>query len=228
RSLDKLGMTEGKVARYALGYDYHDHIKKRLFTLADWLRTETPCETRVCVDTAPVLESEWAARSGIAWQGKNRLALSTTLGSYLLLGEILTTADLAGDAPATNRCGSCNACIDACPTDALSPYQIDPRRCISTWTIEHRGDDLPGDPHGWLFGCDICQEVCPWNRKAAPATDPRVQPRPGFEAGTLDAEAVLNWTQDDFRVATRGSAMRRVKLPQLQRNARAVLSNGRA
>ncbi len=224
-------VAKGRIARYALGTDYHAHIKSRLHTLADWLKAETSCETRACVDTAPVLEREWAARAGVGWQGKNTLALDTKLGSYLLLGEIITTAELAPDGPAVDRCGTCTRCIDACPTDALTPYQLDARRCISYWTIEHRGDieSIPSDiRHGtgdWLFGCDICQEVCPWNRKAAAATDPLVQPRPGLESGTLDAAAVIGWTHDDYLAATRKSAMRRVKLPQLQRNARVVLEN---
>ncbi len=217
--------VRGKVARYALGGDYHDHIKRRLHTLADWLREESDCETRVCVDTAPVLEREWAARAGVGWQGKNTIALDTKLGSYLLLGEVLTTADLTPDAAAVDRCGTCTRCLDACPTDALTPYRLDARKCISYWTIEHRGDTLPLPTHGWLFGCDICQEVCPWNRKARLATDEHVMPRPGLQSGTLDANAVADWSPEQYRQALRGSAMKRTKLPQWQRNARIVLAD---
>ena len=220
--------ARGRVARYALGQDYHKHLKKRLHALADALRDLTGCETRACVDTAPVLEREWHARSGVGWQGKNTCVMGTKLGSYLLLGEVVTTATLAPDAPAVDRCGTCTRCIDACPTNAITPYELDPRKCISYWTIEHRGE-VPPAMHGgigdWLFGCDICQEVCPWNRKALPATDPLTMPRPGFESGTLDAGEVMNWTAEQYQDATRGSAMRRVKLPQFRRNAGIVLNN---
>ncbi len=223
--------VRGKVARYALGDDYHDHLKTRLHALADWLREATGCESRACVDTAPVLEREWAQRSGVGWQGKNTCTLDTKLGSYLLLGEIVTTAHLAPDAPAIDRCGTCMRCIDACPTNAITPYALDPRKCISYWTIEHRGEaetipiDVQAGIGEWMFGCDICQEVCPWNRKAPWATDPLVQPREALASGSLDAVEVLGWTPEVYRETLRGSAMKRVKLPQLQRNARIVLNN---
>lgn len=220
------GGVRGKIARYALGDDYHQHLKRRLHRLADWIREEAPCETRVCVDTAPVLEREWARRSGVGWQGKNTCVIHPKLGSFLLLGEIITTLPLAPDEPAVDRCGTCTRCIDACPTDAITPYQLDATRCLSYWNIEQRGDipdhiaDRMGD---WLFGCDICQDVCPWNRKAPPATDPAVQPR--FEGGSLDVNEVIQWTPQQYQKTLRGSAMKRVKLPLLQRNARIVLQN---
>ena len=219
------GEAAGKIARYALGDDYHEHLKRRLFVLADWLREVAPsAETKVAVDTAPLLEREWAARAGVGWQGKNTCTMNTKLGSYLLLGEIVTTLRLPPDEPAVDRCGTCRRCIDACPTDALAPYALDATRCISYWNIEHRGDipsDIAAAMGDRLFGCDICQEVCPWNRKAPPATDPAVRPR--FPSGTLDAAAVAEWTPEQYREALRGSAMKRVKLPLLQRNARIVL-----
>ena len=221
------GEASGRIARYALGEDYHDHLKRRLHALADWLREAAPgSETRACVDTAPVLEREWSARAGVGWQAKNTCTIHTRLGSYLLLGEVVTTLELPPDEPAVDRCGTCGRCIDACPTDALVPYKLDATRCISYWNIEHRGEIPPeiaskmGDR---LFGCDICQEVCPWNRKAPLATDPAVQPR--FAAGTLDAREVAEWTPEQYRERLRGSAMKRVKLPLLQRNARIVLEN---
>ena len=220
------GEASGRIARYALGEDYHEHLKARLFALADWLRAAAGGETRVCVDTAPVLEREWARRSGVGWQGKNTCTLDTGLGSYLLLGEIITTLDLPPDLPAVDRCGSCTRCIDACPTDALLPYQIDATKCLSYWNIEFRGDisnDIAAAMGDRLFGCDICQEVCPWNGKAPFATDPAVHPR--FGSGTLDVREVLDWTDEDYRQRLRGSAMKRVKLPQLKRNAAIVLNN---
>jgi len=218
----------GKVARYALGEDYHEHLKQRLFALADWMREVVPeAQTRVCVDTAPVMEKELAARAGIGWQGKNTCTINERIGSWLLLGEVITTLDLPHDEPAIDRCGTCTRCIDACPTGAITaPYQLDARRCISYLNIEHRGEiELPlqrliGE---WLYGCDICQDVCPWNSKAPDANDPALQPR--FPTGTINLRQVLSWGPDEYRAALRGSAMKRVKLPVLQRNARIVLSN---
>jgi epoxyqueuosine reductase len=221
----------GRVARYARGLDYHKHLKRRLHDLADWLRQETGEETRACVDTAPVLEREWAARAGVGWQGKNTLAIHTRRGSYLLLGEIITTAELAPDSPAVDRCGTCTRCLDACPTDALRPYEMDPRRCISYWTIEHRGplasipDDIRRGTGDWLFGCDICQEVCPWNRKAPAATHPDVQPTPLLATGVLDAEQVAAWSPEQYQQTLRGTAGKRAKLAQWRRNATVILQN---
>lgn len=223
------GQVTGRIARYALGDDYHEHVKLRLFDLADWLRAVAGGETRACVDTAPVLERELAARSGIGWQAKNTCTISTDYGSYLLLGEIITTTGLPPDEPAADRCGTCTRCIEACPTQALLPYQIDATRCLSYWNIEFRGEIPSGVARAMgdrLFGCDICQEVCPWNRKAPIATHPAVQPR--FASGTLDAREVLGWTEEDYRQRLRGSAMKRVKLPMLKRNARIVLQNQEA
>jgi len=218
---------QGRVARYALGEDYHKLIKDRLYSLADWIREATHCRTRCGVDTAPVMEKELAARAGIGWVGKNTCVINPEIGSWLLLGEILTTLSLPADAPATDHCGSCTRCIDACPTSAIvGPYQLDARRCISYLTIEHRGE-IPPDLHApigdWLYGCDVCQDVCPHNRRAPTTTDPAMQPR--FTSGSLNVNDVLRWTDEDYRSAVKGSAMKRVKLPQLQRNAAIVTSN---
>jgi epoxyqueuosine reductase len=218
----------GRVARYALGEDYHDVLKSRLHALADWLREAVPdAQTRTCVDTAPVMEKELAARAGVGWVGKNACLINPHAGSWLLLGEIITTVPLPADEPATDHCGTCTRCIDACPTAAITaPYQLDARRCISYLTIEHRGDIPPeyqsqiGD---WLYGCDVCQDVCPHNSKAAPSADPAVQPR--FPTGGLDVREVLGWTDEQYRAKLKGSAMRRVKLPMLQRNAEVVVRN---
>jgi epoxyqueuosine reductase len=218
----------GKIARYALGADYHELIKTRLHELADWIRQMARgCQTRACVDTAPVLEKDLAARGGIGWMGKNTCVIHPQIGSWLLLGEIITTLALPPDEPMADHCGSCTRCIDACPTQALTaPYQLDARRCISYLTIEHRGD-IPNEFHAaigdWLYGCDICQDVCPFNRRAPEATDPALQPR--FATGSLDVRDVLEWTEETYRTQLRGSAMKRVKLPLLQRNARIVESN---
>jgi epoxyqueuosine reductase len=218
----------GKVARYALGEDYHEVMKGRLRELADWIRSNAPgALTRAAVDTAPVMEKELAARAGIGWLGKNCCIINEQIGSWVLLGEVITTLDLPRDEPAVDRCGSCTRCIEACPTGAITgPYQLDARKCISYLTIEHRGEIDPvlraqvGD---WLYGCDICQDVCPWNSKATPTADPSFAPR--FAGGVLDARRVVGWDEEEYRRTLKGSAMKRVKLPVLQRNARIVLEN---
>jgi epoxyqueuosine reductase len=228
RPLESPALGEGKVARYALGDDYHELIKSRLYKLADWIRSVEPdAQTRVAVDTAPVMEKELAARAGIGWQGKNTCIINPQIGSWLLLGEVLTTLALPPDTPAIDRCGSCTRCLDACPTQAFTaPYQLDARKCISYLTIEHR-EEIAAEYHKpigeWLYGCDICQEVCPWNHKAPDTADPALQPR--FTTGTLNLARILGWTSDDYRATLKNSAMKRVKLPILQRNARIVKSN---
>ncbi len=223
----------GRIARYALGDDYHEIIKARLHALSDWLREVAPdALTKCAVDTAPVMEKGLAARAGVGWQGKNTCVINEDIGSWLLLGEIITTLALPPDAPAVDRCGTCTRCLDACPTGAITaPYQLDARRCISYLTIEHReGESDPalsskfGD---WLYGCDICQDVCPWNSKPPDTIHPELSPR--FGTGTLDLREVLSWGAEDYRAHLRGSAMKRVKLPVLQRNARVALrNNGKA
>jgi epoxyqueuosine reductase len=218
----------GRVARYALGDDYHEVIKTRLHALADWMREAAPqAQTRACVDTAPVLERELAARAGVGWVGKHTGVLNAHAGSWLLLGEIVTTLALPPDEPATDHCGTCTRCIDACPTGAIiAPYQLDASRCISYLTIEHRGE-IPAELHApigdWLYGCDVCQDVCPHNRHAPTTEDPALQPR--FPTGSLDVREVVQWTDEDYRARLKGSAMKRVKLPLLKRNAGIVASN---
>ena len=221
----------GKVARYALGDDYHELLKSRLHAVADWMRKSFPdCQTRACVDTAPVMEKELAARAGIGWLGKNTCLINPKIGSWLLLGEILTTLALPADDEATDHCGTCTRCIDACPTGAITgPYQLDARKCISYLTIEHRGQiapELQPQIGNWLYGCDICQDVCPHNRKAPPSTDPALAPR--FTTGTLDVTQIESWSDEAYRQHLRGSAMKRVKLPMLKRNARIVSENLRS
>lgn len=218
----------GRVARYALGDDYHEIIQSRLHALADWIREVAPeARTRCGVDTAPVMEKDLAARAGVGWVGKNTCLINAEAGSWLLLGEVITTLPLPADEPADDHCGTCTRCIDACPTGAITaPYELDARRCISYLTIEHRGDidaDLAARMGDWLYGCDVCQDVCPHNNKVPAATDPALRPR--FASGSLNVDEVLNWTTDEYRAKLRHSAMKRVKLPVLQRNARIVEGN---
>ena len=225
---DRNDQPHGRIARYALGDDYHELIKTRLHGLADWIRAAAPgAQTRCGVDTAPIAEKELAARAGLGWMGKNTCVINEHIGSWLLLGEIVTTLALPVDEPAVDRCGTCTRCLDACPTGAITePYHLDARRCISYLTIEHRGDiavDLQQKLGEWLYGCDVCQDVCPWNSKAVVALDPALHPR--FPSGTVDLREWLSWTDDDYRATLRGSAMKRVKLPVLQRNARIVVEN---
>lgn len=231
RRADAAAPLCGRIARYAWGEDYHIVLRDRLLTLVEVLRSALTeaFHFRVCVDTAPVLERELAARAGVGWIGKNTLVLHRRLGSYFVLGEIITDLEIAPDVPVADRCGSCTACLDACPTGAFpAPYQMDASRCISYLTIEHRGpidEELAERSDQWLFGCDVCQEVCPYNREAPSAIDPRLTARP--PAPVINPCKVLNWTPADYRRHLRGRAMKRAKLDMLQRNARIVLANAR-
>lgn len=212
-----------RIARYALGDDYHTHLKDKLYALADWLRERVPgARTKAAVDTVPVFERELAERAGVGWIGKNTVVISPKIGSWILLGEVFTTIELPVDEPQTDHCGTCRRCIDACPTNAIvAPRELDATRCISYLTIEHRGEIEPSlaqQATGWLFGCDICQDVCPFNGRAIDATLPELRPR--VPSGSIATEEVLAWDDERYWAATRRTAMRRVKLPQFQRNAR--------
>jgi epoxyqueuosine reductase len=215
------------VSRYARGRDYHDIMRPRLVELGDFIRAAAGAgvTSRAAVDSSAVLERDLAARAGLGWIGKNTNLLTPSLGSYFFIGVVLTTAAPAFDQRQPDRCGTCTACLDACPTRAfVGPYVLDARRCISYLTIEHRGD-IPGelcDGLGeWLFGCDVCQDVCPWNRKAEPAREPSLRPSGSF--GPL--ESLFELDQDAFRARFRGTALARTKRAGLLRNAAIVLAN---
>jgi epoxyqueuosine reductase len=217
----------GKVARYARGADYHGVLRDRLKRLLGWLQSERPgCRGRAVVDTAPLLERDFARRAGLGWFGKNTMLLNKRLGSYFFLGALLVDVELRPDAAHTaSHCGTCTRCLDACPTAAfVAPGVLDARRCISYLTIEHRGDvadDLRPRLDGWIFGCDVCQEVCPWNRKAPAGGVPELQPRPDLEV--LDLHEVLRLSEDDFRARFRGTALMRAGRSGLLRNAALLL-----
>jgi epoxyqueuosine reductase len=221
--------TVGKVARYAQGTDYHRVLWQRLNQLLARIQSVAPgCRGRGVVDTAPLLERDFARRAGLGWFGKNTMLLNKRLGSYFFLGALLLDLDLQPDAPHdTSHCGTCTACLDACPTAAfVAPGQLDARRCISYLTIELRGsipEELRPELGDWVFGCDVCQEVCPWNRKAPGAAEPALQPRP--DLAHLDLIELLSLSEDEFRHRFRATALMRARRRGLLRNAALVLGN---
>jgi epoxyqueuosine reductase len=224
------GDPRGRIARYAHGADYHLVMKKRLHRLADELTAELPGETfRVCVDTAPVLERELAQRAGLGAVGKHTLLIEPGAGSWLLLGEIVTTAVLAPSAPGVaDPCGSCTRCIDACPTGAITPWSVDATRCISYLTIEHRSfiePDLYAQIGDWIFGCDVCQEVCPHNQPTDRSRDLAVPAAYAARRREFDLLEVLGWNEQSRRDAFVRSAMKRAKLAMMKRNALVAAGN---
>lgn len=220
-----------RVARYARGRDYHGLMEERLDAIAARVEGVFPAtRTRRYVDTGPVLERELAARAGVGVVGKNTMLLDREMGSWFLLGELFTTLDLTPDEPLAELCGGCTLCLDACPTGALvEPFRLDSNRCISYWTIEHRGaftDEAAAMVGDWVFGCDVCQEVCPWNRRrhALPPADHdelRLPP----ERRELDLAGLLSLSRDEYVERFRGSAMKRARLEGLQRNAANAMAN---
>ena len=215
------------VARYARGRDYHDVMLPRLHRLAEVVREVAgpAVRTRVAVDTSAVLERDLAARAGLGWAGKNTNLLHPELGSWFFIGIVLTTAELDLDEPLPDRCGTCRACLDVCPTEAfVAPYVLDARRCISYLTIEHRGP-IPAplrEPMGeWVFGCDLCQTVCPWNRKAPLTGEPALMP----EREPVHLPSLLEMTDEDFKARFKGTALKRPKRQGLLRNAAVALGN---
>jgi len=225
----------GPVARYARGDDYHDIITNRLNELHEWLVSEVgrPIQGKAYVDTGPILERDLARRAGLGWFGKNTNLVNPKLGSFFFLGALLVDLDLEIDAPfESDRCGTCTRCLDACPTDAfVAPRVLDATRCISYLTIENKGDipEALRQPIGELiYGCDICQEVCPWNvRFSRDLKEPAFAARDflaGKDGRTL-ARDLMEMTQDEFTAAFKGSPMKRAKLRGLKRNAAVVLRN---
>ena len=210
-----------KFSNYAWGEDYHSLIKDRLQILLKWIKnTSEEIEGVACVDTSPIMEKSWAQKAGLGWQGKHTNLISRDYGSWLFLGEIILNIPLDYDKPfIEDLCGSCTACIDACPTNAITSYQLDSNKCISYRTIEHRGefDENENNLDGWIYGCDICQEVCPWNEKFS-----KISPEKSFFPKT----EILDWSEkkwmdlDDatFKKLFKGSAVKRTKFSGLQRN----------
>ena len=217
----------GKISRYAWGDDYHDIVREKLNELLRFIRSKEPeAVGKVCVDTAPMMDKAWAVRSGMGWLGKHSNVITKEFGSWVFFGELILSIDLSLEVPMVDdHCGSCTACLDACPTRAIvQTYVVDSRRCLSYATIEFRGEKLPDEiadkMDGWLYGCDVCQDVCPWNRFEKPTQDMRFEPR-GRET-SLDLEAVESLSHESYVERFRRSPIKRAKLTGLKRNAAAL------
>ena len=215
------------ISRYAWGSgDYHDILREAMDEMVVKLTRHAPFDYKICVDTAPVLERSLAREAGLGWIGKNTCLINEPLGSWFFLGEILTSLELAPGSPPPDRCGTCTRCIDACPTSALIPgpggTTLDSRRCISYLTIELRGsipDEHQAAIGDHVFGCDICQDVCPWNRRAPVTMEPGFRPQP------ISWESLTNMNSDSFRTRFRSTPVERTKLSGLQRNLEVVRAN---
>ncbi len=221
--------AQAHVARYAWGEDYHDVLMRRLDALVGWMHAEHPApfEAAPYVDTGPVQERVFAKHAGIGWIGKNCCVIHPRLGSFIFLAEILCSLPLAYDEPSFDQCGACSLCIDACPTQALvGPGVLDASRCISYLTIEHRGDIDPSlheDIGTRVYGCDVCQEVCPWNGGVAVSADGAWQPRPAWDAPSV--KDLVAMSDETMQVALRRSSMKRAKAAGLRRNVAMAQKN---
>ena len=220
--------SAGKISRYAWGDDYHDVLGDKLKFLWEWMQIEFPeVEGRYYTDTGPVMDKAWAQRAGIGWIGKHTNVITHDIGSWIFLGELLTNLELEYDEPATDHCGTCSLCIEACPTDAIvQPYVVDSNKCISYLTIEHRGeiDVALGEKfENWIYGCDICQDICPWNEKfSLESANTRFAPRHGNVDPNL--QEWKDMTQEEFSRTFKGSPVKRTKRDGLVRNVQVVLS----
>ncbi|MGB7842624.1 MAG: tRNA epoxyqueuosine(34) reductase QueG [Salinimicrobium sp.] len=210
-----------KISKYAYGTDYHFVVKDKLKSLLQFVQEEIgPVEGRAFVDSAPVLDKAWAAKSGLGWIGKNTNLLSKKTGSFFFIAELIVDLELDYDTPVTDHCGSCTACIDACPTQAIvEPYKVDGSKCISYFTIELK-DQLPREMKGkfddWMFGCDVCQDVCPWNRFSKPHNEPLFRPHPDLLS--MSKKGWEEITEETFRKVFKKSAVKRTKYSGLTRN----------
>ena len=220
----------GKVSRYAWGDDYHDVLGAKLRSLLTWIKWQWPeTEGKVCVDIQSTMDKAWAVRAGLGWMGKHTNVITGEFGSWIFIGELLLNLELAYDEEQiADQCGSCTLCIDACPTNAIAqPYVVDANLCISHATIESRApqmrEDVASKLEGWLYGCDICQDVCPWNYSAQETSEPRFQPRE--QNVNVALSRILELTPETYAERFRHSAMKRAKLSGLQRNARTLIEN---
>ncbi|MGE0089336.1 MAG: tRNA epoxyqueuosine(34) reductase QueG [Bacteroidales bacterium] len=209
-----------KISKYAYGRDYHVVVKEKLYQLFDYIKTLEPeAKARIFVDSAPVMEKAWAAKSGLGWIGKNTNLISKDHGSFLFIGEIIIDIELVADSPIKDYCGNCTKCIDACPTKALSPYKLDARKCISYLTIEKKGaipEKFKNQWNDWIFGCDICQDVCPWNSKAKSHSETEFNPKP--EIPTYIKTDWKKLSKDEFKRIFKDSPLERTKFDGIIRN----------
>ena len=217
----------GKVSRYAWGDDYHEVVGDKLRSLLSWIKEQHPeTDGKVCVDIQPVMDKAWAARAGLGWIGKHTNLITLDYGSWVFIGELLLNIGLEYDAEQVeDHCGTCTLCIEACPTGAIvEPYVVDSNLCISHATIESRApvmrEYMASRLEGWLYGCDICQDICPWNRFEQATSEQRFEPRPGNV--NVGLSEINKLTPDAYAARFRHSAMKRAKLSGLQRNARAL------
>lgn len=230
-STESANPARAQIARYAWGDDYHDVIGARLDALLAWMREQSPqpFDARAYVDTGPVQERVYAQHGGVGWIGKNTCVINPGAGSWIFLSEIICSLPLEVDEPALDQCGTCTLCIDACPTQALvAPGVLDSTRCISYLTIEQRGPipgELAAEVGSHVYGCDVCQEVCPWNQIAPSSSDPAWQPRPVWRDASISALAAMS--DQELQRAMRGSSMRRTKVAGLRRNLQIALENVR-
>lgn len=220
--------AKGKVSRYAWGDDYHDILKEKLRELLAFVETlDETIVGKICVDTAPMMDKAWAIRAGLGWMGKHSNVITRELGSWIFIGELILNVELEYETELIeDYCGTCTKCLDACPTSAIvAPYVVDSKACLSYATIELRAPELPEaikeNLNGWLYGCDICQDVCPWNRFEKPTIETRFEPRE--DNVSSDLETILALSPESYAAKFRKSAMKRTKLAGLQRNARALL-----
>jgi len=211
-----------RISKYAYGIDYHFVVKDRLKKLlSDIEEIAGPTQSRVFIDTAPVLDRAWAEKSGLGWIGKNSMLISRKYGSYVYIGEIITDLEIEEDTPVNNLCGGCTKCIQACPTNAIiKDGVIDSNKCISYWTVENKTEHMPSELKGqfedYVFGCDICQDVCPWNKFSITHNEPEFKPHPDlFE---MSKERWQELTVEDYRKLFKKSAVKRAKYPGLKRN----------
>ena len=223
-------LNVGKISRYGWGRDYHKVLTKKLKALATWLNTQGEnILTRYYVDTGPIAEKAFAQRAGIGWIGKHSNVITRDYGSWLFLGEVLTNLELEPDRPHTEHCGTCTRCIDACPTGAIAqPFVVDANRCIAFHTIENKAAQIPDaiatNLQNWVAGCDICQDVCPWNQRFAQETlETDFQPFPHNIDPPL--EALVNMTEQEWDQHFTGSALRRIKRDRWQRNAKTAINS---
>jgi epoxyqueuosine reductase len=219
----------GKVSRYAWGDDYHEIVGGKLRELRDWIEQQWPeAESKVCVDIQPLMDKAWAVRAGLGWMGKHTNLITDDYGSWVFIGELLLNLELEyTEEEVADQCGSCTLCIDACPTSAIAePYVVDSNLCISHATIESRAPAISpavaSNLEGWLYGCDICQDVCPWNQLTPATSELRFEPRAGLINASPDE--ILELSQEDYAVRFRRTAIKRAKLSGLKRNATSLLS----